>query len=387
MEHVVILAYENPFKRLRTGGAECMYRSLVALPGAGVHTRVLAVDRDIDDSVGRGVAPDLLVREFFPRQPRSPQALVRALRWPWPTASRYTEGLARRIRELDLTDATVIVEGVQMCAYWDLVRRARPRRTVLRMLNIESRYHQQMARAGTPLRAMLHRIVGAQYRLVERVIAEFDDVVTISTDEYHETRRRLPSRSERVHLVPPVAVGTPRPAGYRSSGRPADLCYFGDLTVPANRYGIDWFLAEVWPTIRARVPEAVFRLAGMGTRDISGERVEGLGFAPSLDTFVHDSALMVIPLQHGAGVKMKTIDAIKFRIPVVCTSVAVEGTAFAVAPGRDTLVVRDDADAFASGVMECLREPAAAAARATAALAIVERDHSADRLAQALGFV
>ena len=61
----------------------------------------------------------------------------------------------------------------------------------------------------------------------------------------------------------------------------------------------------------------------------------------------------VAPLRYGAGVKGKVNMAMSFGLPVVATSVAVEG--MHVAAGDDVLVA-DDAAAFAEAVIRAYRD-------------------------------
>ncbi len=63
--------------------------------------------------------------------------------------------------------------------------------------------------------------------------------------------------------------------------------------------------------------------------------------------------VVAVPLREGAGTRIKVLEALAHRIPVVATSVAVEG--LAVEPGRH-LLVADDPDAFAAACVTLLRD-------------------------------
>jgi polysaccharide pyruvyl transferase WcaK-like protein len=88
------------------------------------------------------------------------------------------------------------------------------------------------------------------------------------------------------------------------------------------------------------MPEAVRNLAGQG--------LEAVGFVPDLAPYLQRCRLSIAPLRFGAGVKGKISAAQAAGLPVVATSIAVEG--MNLEPGRDVLVA-DTAEAFADAVL------------------------------------
>ena len=100
--------------------------------------------------------------------------------------------------------------------------------------------------------------------------------------------------------------------------------------------------------------DRVFRVAE------SSERVEVSGFVPDLAVEYSRAWVTVAPLQTGAGVKFKTIEAILAATPVVTTNVGAEGIA-----GSDRFwALTDNADEFAEGVVTALLSPETAQAQA-----------------------
>jgi hypothetical protein len=383
IDEVLFLAFENPFKRVRTGGAEGMFRSIRAVSATGLRTTVFAVDRALDLSVGAELVDDGVEVRLFARD-LSVSVVRRLLRWPWPVASRYTTTLAHALSARDLSRSLVVVEGVQMCAYRQILRRATPSRTVLRLHNVESSYWSQMAAASRGIRRLLAAITAAHYRLVERIVREFDVVMAVSSEELHAVETAYPDLRGRLVLVPPIAVGSPAPAD-AATPDPDVLCYFGDLSVPANLDGVRWFVAEVLPRVRLQLPRLRLRLAGKDSHKVSGPGVEACGFVDDLDRFVHSSTAMVVPLRFGAGVKMKLLDALCYEIPCAVTPVAIQGTQFVESPLRELLCVGESAAALAAAIVAIFLDPVAARRRAAITASIVRRDNGADAFLRGLG--
>lgn len=162
---------------------------------------------------------------------------------------------------------------------------------------------------------------------------------------------------------------TPRPAADAPT-----MIYTGGMNMFANRDAVEWFLASVWPLIRAEVPEARFLAVGQSpsARVLAAAQadshVEVPGFVDDVRPWVARAAVYVMPLRVGGGTRLKMVDAMAQGKAIVATRLGAEGIA-----GDDGVHFRlaDDAEAFARTVVQVLRDPAqrlrlGAAARARA---------------------
>ncbi len=109
------------------------------------------------------------------------------------------------------------------------------------------------------------------------------------------------------------------------------IAYIGTLSWEANADGLKWFLKEVWPSLTQSLPKLKFVIAGKG----ADEELEKLmnnshnvcyqGFVEDLNKLYCDSRVFVAPVRFGSGIKVKTINAMYRGIPIITTSVGVEG--------------------------------------------------------------
>ena len=120
-------------------------------------------------------------------------------------------------------------------------------------------------------------------------------------------------------------------ADYRIRPSSRYLLSVGCMAFAPNFQGIDKFLEEEWPAIRARHPELVFKVAGRlpseeyqaKWRSVDG--VEVLGFVDDLAGLYAGCLLAVVPLWAGGGTSVKTIEAVKYGCKVVATPVGARG--------------------------------------------------------------
>lgn len=154
------------------------------------------------------------------------------------------------------------------------------------------------------------------------------------------------------HQITPVS----RPHGSNT------LVTLGTLHYPPNADGIRWFAREVFPLVRQQVSAARLIIIGknppadfLQLAEQSNGAATVTGYVPDLTPYLEQAAAVVIPVRAGGGMRVRILEAFARAIPVVTTSVGLEG--IEAVPGRDVLV--EDAPAeFAGSVVRLMRDPA-----------------------------
>lgn len=152
------------------------------------------------------------------------------------------------------------------------------------------------------------------------------------------------------------------------------LVFTGVMSYGPNEDGARFLLDEVWPLIRARVPEAKCRFVGakppawLSARADKESGVEVTGRVDSVVPHLRSAALFLCPLRVGTGVRMKLLEAMAAECPVVTTTSGYRG--IEAEPGRHFLVA-DTPQEFAVAVVELLRNQARAEAMARQAYEFV----------------
>lgn len=129
-------------------------------------------------------------------------------------------------------------------------------------------------------------------------------------------------RSVPVVTAPPSYAVTPQPCPCR----PVILFVGSDHA--ANLEGLSWFLGDVWPVIRAAIPDAEFHVVGGICDRLVDKCPEGViarGRVASLAEAYAEAAVVVVPLLRGSGFKIKVAEAAAFGRTCVTTPVGIEG--------------------------------------------------------------
>jgi glycosyltransferase involved in cell wall biosynthesis len=124
-----------------------------------------------------------------------------------------------------------------------------------------------------------------------------------------------------------------------------------------NADGLRWFAASVLPLIRASLPWVQVLVTGANPPDdllqLSDPNLRFVGYVHDLGGFYAERRVIIVPIRFGAGVKVKTVQALQYGVPTVATSCGAEGIAVA---DPEALLVRDDPEGFAAAVLDLLND-------------------------------
>jgi glycosyltransferase involved in cell wall biosynthesis len=133
------------------------------------------------------------------------------------------------------------------------------------------------------------------------------------------------------------------------------ITFLGGLHWPPNAQGVLWFANHVFPQLRRAMPEAVLTVIGKSPpAGLDGEGVEVTGYVSDLGPYLAQTAVFIVPLHAGGGMRVKILDAWSWGLPVVSTTIGAEG--IRVQHGKNALLA-DTAPAFAQAVIQVLKDP------------------------------
>lgn len=165
----------------------------------------------------------------------------------------------------------------------------------------------------------------------------------------------------KFHVIP-IAVNTHELRTMVRKEGSNQILTIGSLNYPPNADGIRWFLRDIFPEIKRQKPEAALTIIGKNPpKDFFtlaspfGDTIQITGYVEDLTPYLENSALMVVPVLAGGGMRVRILEAFSRGIPVVTTSIGLEG--IDAENGRD-VIVEDDPIEFANAVVALLENPA-----------------------------
>jgi glycosyltransferase involved in cell wall biosynthesis len=225
-----------------------------------------------------------------------------------------------------------------------------------------------------------HKLV----RYEKNICRQFDEVVWVTEEDRvaldlqgESTASELPHSSS---LQPPRSSVIPicvdveaqtliprRPDAYR-------VTFLGGLHWPPNAEGILWLATHIWPEVSKRLPEACLTIIGKSPPrsllKMSSSSVEITGYVDNPVPYLEETAVFVVPLQAGGGMRVKIVEAWSRGLPIVSTPIGAEGVL--TKHGENILLASSD-NTFAEAVVSIFQQPDLASRLATGGRATAER--------------
>ena len=114
------------------------------------------------------------------------------------------------------------------------------------------------------------------------------------------------------------------PAAPPAPVTPNSCVFWGRLDFGPNVQALEWFVAKVWPGVRAKVPTACLTIYGFQptpavTRLAGRDGIELTADLPDIRPAVRACGVVVLPFVSGGGIKNKLLEAAALAMPIVAT--------------------------------------------------------------------
>lgn len=165
------------------------------------------------------------------------------------------------------------------------------------------------------------------------------------------------------------------------------LLMVGAYGYDPNADAAEFFITDVLPLIRQRVPDAELHLVGASPQSIPSfsrkpEGVKFVGYADDLPATYAASRVVVCPIRYGGGTRVKLVEAAGWGKPIVSTTIGAEG--LGMVHGNDALIA-DSAERFADACVSLLNDDELCKALGRGARSLAEQSFDGKRIAEQLG--
>lgn len=273
---------------------------------------------------------------------------------PYTISKYYSFAIEQRLSDIMSREKIDIVhvDHLHMASYGKFVREKWGVPIVLREHNVETtiwkRFYSLQNNPASKAYAFL------QYKRVKAYEKEmcqaFDRVLAITRNDQERINQLDPSI--KVSIIP-AGVDTSYFYPQLVQEERHMITFVGSMDWEANIDGVLWFAKRVFPRISGKnCPKARLWLVGSNPRkEIKKLRSYNIEVRPNVSDvreYLSKSEIIIVPLRIGGGMRLKILEALAMKKPVVSTSVGCEG--IDVKHKRD-LLVADTEEEFARSVL------------------------------------
>lgn len=353
---------------LRDGGAIASYQMLKGLKDQGNEITLFAFN-----TKKHFVSEETISKQFtfcrvhtheIDTTPRLISALAHLLRNRSYNISRFNSATAveqlRALLEKEAFDL-VLFDGLYSTPLLDAIDSGNQAKKVLRQHNVEFRIWEKLSISESNiLKRWYYRILAGQLKKYETgILKVFDAILPITIEDKDEMHQYC---SHQTYFT--CEVGVDIQDGEQDYEIIANrFFHIGSMEWIPNRNGVEWLIAEVWPLVKAAMPQAELHLAGKGLNRKS-EALQGNGIfihgeVDSAAEFMKSNGIMCIPLFSGGGIRVKLLEALAMSVPVVATPIAAAGINL---ENRKDLYISETAKDFAKSMIDLAGNPELSAA-------------------------
>lgn len=159
----------------------------------------------------------------------------------------------------------------------------------------------------------------------------------------------------------------------------AGRCLFVGSWATQNVSGLQWVLENIWPLVHSTVPDATLHVCGRVCEHFANiyPHVTFMGVVDDLTPEYLAAEVCLIPLLAGSGLKIKIVEALAFGRATVSTSSGVQGIRDAASA---SIILADNSEDFAAGIILLLTNPKKRQAMEQAALKYAQEKFSPEKV-------
>ena len=222
--------------------------------------------------------------------------------------------------------------------------------------NVEYDNFKRMAKVKNPFKKLFYHLEAYKFYREETEACSQQGALFVTSERdisiFNQTVPDVPK-----YLIP-NGVDTNYFKPFNTQPDPHSMVFVGMMKYVPNYDGISWFLDEVFPKILEKVPDATITIVGKNPpQSISSRANKNIivtGFVEDTRPYIEKSAVYVVPLRMGGGTRLKIMEALAVKKPIVSTSIGCEG--IEVING-ESIMIADNPDEFAASVIELFTNP------------------------------
>ncbi|MEA5533513.1 glycosyltransferase family 4 protein [Crocosphaera sp. XPORK-15E] len=303
----------------------------------------------------------------------------------WP----YSRLAAQKLAELmtKFKPDIVIFEQVWLFRYLPIVKNY-PCHIIFDNHNVEAHLFAQPDRSKEPLTAKLKaNLQLAHLKQIEGELTRQSDQVWVCSQEDAHLLGEMYGKDTPIYVVPNgVNIDNYKTIRSGQCPPPQDLektehiiFYSGQLSYYPNTVAAELLIDEIYPKIKQKYPDCRLLLVGRVPNQKMLEAAQQdpdiivTGTVPNVEPYLSLASVMVVPLLHGGGTRLKILEAFAAGCPVISTAKGVEGIQ---AKDGEALLIRNTIDEIVEGIEQLWSQPSLAAKLADNAYKIVQEKYS-----------
>jgi peptidoglycan/xylan/chitin deacetylase (PgdA/CDA1 family)/glycosyltransferase involved in cell wall biosynthesis len=256
--------------------------------------------------------------------------------------------------------------------------------TVLDEHNVEYKNFFRMYKGiRSPARKLLYyREHHETYREEINVCRRVSAILTTSQDDMKVLDEQVPGKTK---FVIPNGVDVSYFVPSDNETEPYSMIFTGTMDYVPNQDGMLYFLDQIFPLIKSKQPKAKIYIVGKNPPESLKRRSSSdiiiTGYVDDVRPYTEKASVYVVPLRMGSGTRLKILEGLAMKKPIVTTSIGCEG--IDVTNGKD-VVIADNPSLFADEVVNLFTDKSKSAALGASGYKLVTNRYNWEAIASSM---
>jgi glycosyltransferase involved in cell wall biosynthesis len=167
-----------------------------------------------------------------------------------------------------------------------------------------------------------------------------------------------------------------------------DIMFIGSFLHQPNEDAVLYFVKEVFPLIKKKIPDVKFFVVGSDPLDsilkLDSETIKVTGYVKDVLPYFENCRVFVAPLRYGAGMKGKIGQSMAYGLPVVTTTIGAEGIGL---KNDVNALIADEPEEFADSVIRLYTDEELWEGISMNAIEHIERNYSKEAIGRKISEV
>ena len=263
-----------------------------------------------------------------------------------------------------------------------------PCRIILDNHNVEAHLAAQPDRSQENIRTRLKaKIQTSHLRGMEKQFTHEVDQVWLCSKDDVQLSQEMYGKQTPLDVIPNgVKVDNYQKAFHKEyepieeiQNKEHTILFLGQLSYYPNKIAIELLIDEIYPKIKQQYPDCQLLLVGRSPTEkmlaIAQKDPDIIvtGSVPEVQPYVAAASVMVVPLLHGGGTRLKIVEAFASGCPVISTAKGVEG--IEAIDGKH-LLIRNTIEEIIEGIDKLWSQPSLSLELRNNAYELVKQEYS-----------
>lgn len=237
----------------------------------------------------------------------------------------FSEKFDNKLMELLKNNYDIIyIESIFLLPYLKTIRKHSNSKVILRTPNIEYKiWEKQVENCKNKFEKIYLNLLTKKLKNFEiNQYVLVDGILSISN---HDANYIKSINNSTPILNLPFAIKTDKEVSLKKN----HFFFIGAYNWRPNLDAVLYLLRELFPSILKKYPDAKLHIAGSFTPDFlyefNSKSITIHGKVESVKEFMSEHGILLAPIFSGSGVRIKILEALSIGIPVIGTSLAIQG--------------------------------------------------------------